>query len=730
MNECTARSLSTETDADPGSLPPTAVECLVIAAARVGADLPRQRVVDACQGDEGAGAISLLLRAARRCGLQAHHVEVSWHDLALLEGVHPTLAPLANGNWVVCLGVEAEGGRPPAVRVLDPLAHQPQPLLVTEEQFRRCWRGDLVLLKKAPVAGETQSFGLRWFLREMAHERRLFREVAIAALMLNALGLATPIFFQLIVDKVLVHRTYSTLYALGVGMGVALLFDALFTFLRRYVLLFAVNRIDIRVATRTFKQLLSLPVSFFEQIPAGILVKHMQQAGKIREFLTGRLFLTLLEAAFLLLYVPVLALYSERLTLLVLGFALSIGLVVLALVGPFQRRLRDLYEAEGERQALLVETVQGMRTVKSLAMEPQQRQAWNQRSAQAVSTRFRLEQVSALAQASTGLLEKMMTVAIIVFGALAVFRGELSVGALVAFSMLASRVSGPLTQIVTMAHDYQDAALSVRMLGEVMKRQPERQSGVRGLCPQLQGRIEFEGVSFRYGPDGPPVLQDVSFTVPEGQVFGIVGRSGSGKTTLMRLIQGLSIAQQGVLRMDGVDIREIDLEHLRRRIGVVLQDSFLFRGSVRDNIGRAKPGASFEDVVAAAQLAGAAEFIERLPRGFDTQLEEGGVNLSGGQRQRLAIARALILQPPLLLLDEATSALDPESELIIRRNLRRIAEGRTTIIISHRLSTLADAHQILVLDRGAVVDIGSHRQLLSRCSTYLQLWQQQASAAA
>ncbi|MEO6382614.1 MAG: peptidase domain-containing ABC transporter, partial [Nitrobacter sp.] len=410
---------------------------------------------------------------------------------------------------------------------------------------------------------------------------------------------------------------------------------------------------------------------------------------------------------------------------LVLAFtALSAAIVVL-LMGPFRRRLLALYEAEAARQALLVETVHGMRTVKSLAMEPLQGRQWDDRCAQSTQMRFGVDKISASAQSITGLLEKLLTLGIIALGALDVFSGEMTIGALVAFNMLAGRVSGPLVQMVTMVHEYQEVALAVKMLGEVMNQKPERESGREGLRPELVGKIEFENVSFRYSPDAPPALDDVSFSIEPGKVFGIVGRSGSGKTTITRMIAGLHPVQEGLVRIDGYDARELDLAHLRRDLGLVLQDNFLFRGTVKDNIASVKRGASFAEVMQAAQMAGADEFIERLPRGFDTMLEENASNLSGGQKQRLAIARALIVNPRVLILDEATSALDSESEMIIRRNLRRIAAGRTVIIVSHRLSMLSEADAILVIDRGRVIDIDRHDRLLTKCSMYRHLWNQQ-----
>ncbi|SEH69966.1 ATP-binding cassette, subfamily B [Rhizobium tibeticum] len=703
----------------------TNLHCLALVARHHGVDLSPERLQHDYAVDERPVEVRQLLRMAKDAGLRARQISLNWSSLLQLGEAFPVLAQLENGNWIVIAG-PAMGEEEAKIRVLDPLAERPDFILLNEEQFTRSWRGSVVMLKRNySLHDADQPFGFRWFIPEIIKQRSFFRDVALAAIVLYGLGLTTPIFFQLVIDKVLVHQSYATLTVLTAGIAIALVFDAAFSFLRRYLLLYATNRIDIRIATRTFGHLLNLPIALFEQASAGVLVKHMQQTGRIREFLTGRLFLTLLDGVSLLVFIPILLLYSVKLTLVVMGFAALVGLVVMLLVGPFQRRLQALYKAEGDRQALLVETVHGMRTVKSLALEPRQRRAWDDYSAQSISVRFRVEKISTVAQSMTGLLEKLMSVAIIGLGALDVFSGAMTIGALVAFNMLAGRVSGPLVQIVTMVHEYQEVALSVRMLGEIMNQRPEQAGRGRGIRPHLRGNIEFDKVTFRYGPDGAPALDDVSFSIPAGCVFGVVGKSGSGKTTITRLIQGLYQNQQGIIRMDGYDSREIDLVHLRTSTGVVLQDNFLFRGTVRENIAAAKPDASIEEIMEVARIAGAEEFIERLPRGFDTMLEENASNLSGGQRQRLAIARALITDPKLLILDEATSALDPDSETIIRQNLSQIAAGRTVVIVSHRLSTLVDADAILVVERGKIADIGRHDQLVTRCMTYRHLWSQQ-----
>jgi ATP-binding cassette subfamily B protein len=392
---------------------------------------------------------------------------------------------------------------------------------------------------------------------------------------------------------------------------------------------------------------------------------------------------------------------------------------------PFRRRLQELYRAEGERQGLLIEAIHGINTVKSLGLEPAQAKSWDQSSANSVERRIEVGRISAGARTISQGIEKLMTVAVIWIGVTLIFSGQLSIGALVAFQILAGRVISPLVQITALINEFQEVALSVRMLGNIMNATSEP-GMTRGLRPPIRGKLSFDDVSFSYGTSTIPALDRVSFAIEQGQVVGIVGRSGSGKSTLVRLVQGLYPVQRGLIRIDDHDIREMDKVHLRRHMGVVLQDSFLFRGTVRDNIASGKSGATFEEIVWAARQAGAEEFIERMPQGYDTVLEEGGVNLSGGQKQRLSIARALVRRPAILLFDEATSALDPESEVIIQDNMAKIVEGRTTILVSHRLSSLRHCDMIIVLDKGQIVGNGPHDGLLETCLMYRRLWDKQS----
>lgn len=703
----------------------TAIQCLAAIAHHLGVTLSPEKLIRDYALETEEPSPEKLVRIAEENGLKARVQVADWPELQALKGVFPLMAKLNDDGWValVGLGVGENGNH---VAVVDPKSDSPEIKLITSENFRGQWTGILVLVKRIYATTDAeQPFGLRWFIPEIFRQKEAFRDVFIASIVLMFLALASPIFFQLVLDKVLTHESYSTLYVLTVGILAATIFESIFTYLRQYLLLGATNKIDMRLTRRAFSHLLSLPIQFFESTSSGVIMRHVQQLEKIRGFLTGQLFFTMIEALGLFVFAPMLFFYSTKLAVIVIVFALAMASVIVVLIKPFQARLNKLYTAEGQRQALMVETIHGMRTVKALALESVRKRDWNDRSANSILTSFNVAKISITAQALTQTLQKTMMVAVIAFGAQSVFDHSLTVGALIAFQMIAGRVVGPLVQIVGLVHEYQEVALSVRMLGEVMNHPSEGRRGGSALRPKLAGGISFDQVTFRYPGATNATLDSVMLSIKPGMVVGIVGRSGSGKTTLTRLIQGMYSVTEGVVRMDGVDIREIDLQHLRSSIGVVLQDNFMFRGTVRENIAATKPNASLKEVIAAAQAAGADEFIERLPQGYDTLLEENASNLSGGQKQRLSIARAILPAPRILILDEAASALDPESEAIFIDNLSKISIGKTVLMVSHRLSTLVSADAILVFERGRVADYGTHAELVSRCETYQQLWQQQ-----
>jgi subfamily B ATP-binding cassette protein HlyB/CyaB len=651
---------------------------------------------------------------------------MTWQGLLAQTGVFPLIARTKSGKALIVVGVRNEGEA--KVAVLDPQSAQAVVVLMDRASFCAQWSGDVLLLKREhKLTDPNQPFGFRWFIPEILKQKSAFRDIFLAAMAMHVLGLASPIFFQLVIDKVLTHQSETTLWVLGVGIVLALLFDAVFGYLRQLLTLSATNKIDMRLTRRTFGHLLTLPIDYFETATAGVITRHMQQIEKIRGFLTGRIFTTGLDLISLVIFLPILFAYSVKLALVVLLFTALIAAIIMAMLPTYQQRLNALYNAEGQRQAMLVETIHGMRTVKALAIEPNQRKFWDQRSAEAINMHFRVGKISITGGAITDFLGKLLPVLIIVLGAQQVFDQTLSVGALIAFQMISGRVIAPLIAMVGLVNEYQETALSVRMLGEVMNRAPEGRAGAGGLRPQLKGEISFDNVSFRYPGATALALDRTTFDIQAGTIVGIVGRSGSGKTTLTKLLQGLYPYQEGLIRFDGIDAREIELAHLRRQIGVVLQENFLFRGTIRENLAMTKPDASFEEIVEAAQASGADEFIERMPQGYDTLLEENAANLSGGQKQRLSIARSVLAKPRILLLDEAASALDPESEAIFIKNLSRIAVGKTVIMISHRLSTLVNAHSILVMQQGKLVDSGTHKQLLEKSETYSHLWNQQTS---
>lgn len=530
---------------------------------------------------------------------------------------------------------------------------------------------------------------------------------------LQLFALVTPLFFQVVMDKVLVHHGLTTLDVIAAGLLGIMLFESALSGLRSYVFAHTASRIDVELGSRLFRHLINLPLAYFQARRVGDSVARVRELENIRSFLTGNAITLLLDVLFSLVFILVMFYYSGWLTLVVL-LSLPLYVLVSLFVTPLLRaRLQDSFTRGAENQAFLVETVNGIDTVKSMAVEPQAIRKWDNQMAAYVAAGFKTQTLSTIANESVSLIGKLVTVATLWLGARLVIDGQLSVGELIAFNMLAGRVSGPIMRLAQLWTSFQQTGVSVQRLGDILNTRTELSQATRSALPPLRGQIEFDQVHFRYRADGSEILRGINLQIAAGEVIGVVGRSGSGKSTLTRLLQCLYVPERGRVLVDGMDLALADVSSLRRQIGVVLQDNMLFNRSIRENIALSDPGAPLETVMHAASMAGAHEFILELPEGYDTMVGEHGTSLSGGQRQRIAIARALIGNPRILIFDEATSALDYESERIIQQNMQSICAGRTVIIIAHRLSAVRDANRILVVDRGQIVEQGNHAELLA-----------------
>ena len=678
---------------------------------RIGPDGPtRQQVLD----------------IARANNLRALATRFTFKDLMQAGPALPLILLLKNGSAMVVLRAERKA-QPPHVVMEDPAAGDDALLSLDEQRLGRGWAGEVILLKRDyRLRDEDQPFGLGLIAAQLFGDRRIVRDIAVAAIMLSLLALAPIMFWRLLIDRVLYFHALDTLAVLCVTMLVLMIFETIFGYMRRFLVLHITARVDAQLSTYMFNKVLNLPLDFFERSSTGMIARDMNEIFKIRGFLTGQVFGTVLDAFVLFIFLPIMFFFSATLTAVVLGFCGLICLWIIKMLPVLRRKGAAAFRAEGARNAFLVENLQGIRTVKSLALDSRQRHEWDVRVATAARLRLEEGRTANVIQTVVTPLEKLMVSGVF---ALAVYlaissNDQYYVGALVAFMMLTQRAAAPLVQLSQLLQQYDEAQFAVKAVS-LLVNQPAEEGRRAGIRTPLKGRIEFENVRFCYRGSTVPALDRVSFTAPEGTILGIMGRSGSGKTTVTRLLQMLHSNYEGLIKIDGNDLREFDVDHLRSSLGVVLQDNFLFSGTIRETIAAAKPDASFEEIVYAARLAGAEEFIEHLPRGYETHIQEGSTNLSGGQRQRIAIARALIGDPRILILDEATSALDAESEAIVNANLLRIARGRTLVIISHRLSVLVRADTVLVLERGRLYDAGRHEELLERCDIYRGLWHQQ-----
>lgn len=670
---------------------------------------------------QGSACVADIHQAAKSIKLKSRSITVSGGQ-RLSQLPVPAIACLQDGRFVILAGMVKEG----VCRIIDPVRFHAKEIQI--DDLLRQTGGKFILVQRRFIGPGTapETFGFRWFMPSLFRYRKAFGHVLLASLFVQLFALVTPLFFQVVVDKVLAHRSYSTLIVLVIGLAAIGLFDVVLQYLRTYALSHTTNRIDVELGQRLFRHMMHLPLSYFETRAAGQTVARIRELETIRNFLTGQGLFSGLDLVFTVVFIFVLFCYSTTLAWIVVAsipFYMAIGVVI----RPFlKERIDEKFDRGAYSQQLLVETVVGMQTLKASAVEPVVAAQWEERLAAYVRSSFAATMLAAKGQNAIQYVSKVTNAALLLFGAQAVINGELTVGALVAFNMIAGQVSQPILRLSQLWQDFQQVQVSVSRLADILNAPQEPRPKATVNLPAPRGALEFKAVNFRYRPDTPTILKDINLSVRPGEVVGIVGPSGSGKSTLTKLIQRFYLADSGQVFLDGQDIAQTDPAWLRSHIGVVLQENMLFNRTVHENIAFSNPAMSREAVIRMARMSGADEFITKLPRGYDTMIEERGANLSGGQRQRLALARALATNPPILILDEATSALDYESERIILNNMREIVKGRTVIIIAHRLATVRYCNRIIGMKDGVIIEQGSHEELVSRPGgLYAHLWQLQ-----
>lgn len=642
----------------------------------------------------------------------------------------PLMMKMKQGNFVVLRGRDEESGG----LIIHDTRVSMEPMLAEPEKLYADFSGTVILFTRRFELSEaeqhdadTQRFGWNWFVPVIAKYGRFLRNVFVISFLLQLLGLASPLFTQVIIDKVLVHRSVDTLDILLIGMILSTLFQQWMSGLRSYVFTNITSKMDATLGSRLYQAIMRLPAKYFDRWQVGDVVSRAGELENLRNFLTGSSLTIVLDIVFALIYLAVLFYYSRELSLVVLVILPCFVLLNVLAAPIYKRLINNRFLVGAQNRSFLIETITGIHTVKNSAVEETFVNRYEEMLSRYVMSVFSVVKLTLVASSIGMFLQQIFSLGILWVGALRVMEHEMTVGELIAFQMIAGQLIAPVMRLVDAWQYFQQARVSMARLGDIMDEEKEPAwSPSRTTLPSITGDIQLQGISFSYRKDSRKVLDDVNLGIPAGLRVGIVGRSGSGKSTLTKLIQRLYVPDTGRIRVDGVDIAQVEPAWLRRQIGVVLQDSMLFSGTIEENIKIAVPNATHEDVVRAAALAGAAEFIDTLPHGYETFVGEGGGLLSGGQRQRVAIARALMTDPRILIFDEATSALDYESEAEVMRNLDAIAKGRTVLMIAHRLSTIRDCDAIVVMDQGHMIEAGSHNELMQAQGAYYHLWQAQA----
>ena len=701
---------------DPATLDPQLLLCLLAVGKAMG-DTDEEKIRQAWHSAPEQPDGERLRQVCKTLGWRLKPLIVK-PDEALVLPV-PTLARLKDGRYCI-LGVQV------GLKTHVFMPNEGQSLTVTDTLLQNCEPEFFGILPPFSWKRFLQRYSLDWFLSVILHYRRYFREIIIAAFFLQLFGLLTPLFTQVIIDKVVGNYGLSTLNVLGFSLVALYLFQTVMTVLRTYLLTHTTNKLDVILGTRLFRHLVSLPLPYFEQRRTGDTMIRVAALTSIRNFLTGSTITLFLDLIFSLVFVLVMFYYSWALTVLSLLF-LPISLAQNILATPlFKKRIDAVWAANAENSCFMVEAITGVSTLKSMSIEPQFKDRWENLIGNSLRENFRTVTFQlGLGSVSSG-IRTVTGMVLFWVGGNMVMRGDMTLGQLIAFQMLSNQFATPIMNLMTAWQSVQQSGLAMERIGDILHRSQEPVlAPLRQKLPVIRGEVRMEELVFRYRLDLEPVLRGINFTIPAGTRVGIVGRSGSGKSTLAKLLQRLYSPEQGELYIDGIPTSKVEPQWLRRQIGVVMQDNYLFNGSIRDNIAISRPSATMEEVFSAAKLAGAHEFILELQDGYDTKTGERGMALSGGQRQRIAIARALINDPRILIFDEATSALDYESERILMENLNAICQGRTVFFIAHRLSTVRRSDLILVMDKGQIVEQGRHADLMAADGLYAYLYKQQ-----
>ena len=684
-----------------------------------------------------------LVHAARALGFRIKRKECLAVDLASLNlpclvvmKAQPAATPIDDARAVLAVNDGPPGGSADSTLIATPSALRFRPAIVVKveaeqvvyfeagtnapksvplAEFATHFTGTAFQLAlvtegiKDPDGAEAtqRKFGFGWFIPELLKHKRVWRDVLIASLVIQLLALGTPLFTQVIIDKVVVHRTQSTLIVIAIGLTVFMFFSALLSWARQYLVLHTGNRVDAVLGLAVFDHLFKLPPRYFEHRPTGVIAARLHGVETIREFVASAAVTLILDLPFLLIFVGIMFYYSVSLTLLALTLIGTIVIMSLIVAPIFRNRLNEQFLLGARNQAFVTEYVAGLETVKSLQMEPQLKARYSDYLADYLRSGFRMKQIANTYNVIANGLEQLMTLLILVVGAYTVMNGtDFTIGMLIAFQMFASRVSQPMLRLVGLWQQFQQANMSVQRLGDIMNAPTEPYSILPSRVREGKGRIEIEDLSFRYADNLPYLYQGFRFNVAPGQVVAIMGPSGSGKSTLAKLLLGFYVPSGGTIKLDGNDIRYLSANELRHTFGVVPQETTLFSGTLYDNLLMANPHASFEQIVHACRMAEIHDVIDKLPQGYQTEIGERGVGLSGGQKQRLAIARALLKQPKILIFDEATSSLDAATAEHFAATINQLKGKVTMLFITHALPKNLQVDEVVRIGAGALSAVG------------------------